>query len=578
MKRTFCHLTAICTAVIVLTGCLVRDSFRQEQIAMKKKATAPGNQYYFYTESQLYKKKGDLKAAIEYLGKAIGLDQDSIYLKRELADLHTDNKDPEKALTVLEDILAEHPKDIETLVRYGQLNQSMKRIEQAKAAYEKALSGDPNRENLYIRLGRIYMSQENWTDAFRIYSQLTDLFPASYVGHFYLGKLHAEQGRKKDAEKAFKKTTSLAPELLEPRFELIELYRSEIGDEEKTLEIIEIYNDILKKNPQSTRGAVEFGLFYHELGRFEEAADIFEKLGKRSLSEKVVLTTIIRQYFEKEKFKEVKTALDYMLEGAPESSDLFYISGLTHNQLDQTDTAIAHFNKVDATSRFFENAVINAALIYQKRGEVDTAISKLRTAIEMAPNNLEFFLYLGTLFEEKKAYPEAEKVLNDGISLDPNSPKLHFRLGVVYDKWGRKDDCIEAMKKVIQLDPKHANALNYLGYTYADLGQNLEEAEHLIQRALAEKPNDGYITDSLGWVYYQKGLFDKALKYIQKAVDLVPDDPTILEHLGDVYLKLNNHGKAAEFYKRSLEHLKGDTSAIEKKIKEASRPESVPDE
>ena len=141
---------------------------------------------------------------------------------------------------------------------------------------------------------------------------------------------------------------------------------------------------------------------------------------------------------------------------------------------------------------------------------------------------------------------------------------------MVYDKWNRKDDCIAAMKAVVRLDPKHANALNYLGYTYAELGRNLEEAEQLIQRALEQKPNDGYITDSLGWVYYQKGLFESALKYIEKAVELVPDDPTILEHLGDTYLKISDEKKALQFYRRSLLKKEKDRDDLEKKIRELS--------
>ncbi len=67
------------------------------------------------------------------------------------------------------------------------------------------------------------------------------------------------------------------------------------------------------------------------------------------------------------------------------------------------------------------------------------------------------------------------------------------------------------MKKVIKLDPKDANALNYLGYTYTEMGQNLEEAERLIKKALTFKPGDGYITDSLGWVYYKTGRYKEAL-------------------------------------------------------------------
>jgi Tfp pilus assembly protein PilF len=138
---------------------------------------------------------------------------------------------------------------------------------------------------------------------------------------------------------------------------------------------------------------------------------------------------------------------------------------------------------------------------------------------------------------------------------------------VVYDKAKKKEASMEAMRKVIALDPKHANALNYLGYTYADLGQNLDEAERLIKEALKYKPNDGYITDSLGWVYYKKGQFQKALKYLRKAVELVPDDPIMLEHVGDVYLKLDDKANALKFYQKSLQQKDKDTEELEKKIR-----------
>jgi tetratricopeptide (TPR) repeat protein len=124
------------------------------------------------------------------------------------------------------------------------------------------------------------------------------------------------------------------------------------------------------------------------------------------------------------------------------------------------------------------------------------------------------------------------------------------------------------MRTVLSFDPKHANALNYLGYTFAELGENLEEAERLIKAALAQKPDDGYITDSLGWVYYKKGLLTKALKYLKKAVSLVPDDPIILEHLGDAYLGLSDKKKALQFYQRSLKKKEKYKAALEKKIKE----------
>ena len=103
-------------------------------------------------------------------------------------------------------------------------------------------------------------------------------------------------------------------------------------------------------------------------------------------------------------------------------------------------------------------------------------------------------------------------------------------------------------------------------YTFADLGRNLDEAERLIREALNHKPDDGYITDSLGWVYFKKGQYGKAIEILEKAVTLVPDDPIMLEHLGDAYLKVDNKAKALEFYKRSLLLKKKDKETIEKKI------------
>jgi tetratricopeptide (TPR) repeat protein len=163
-------------------------------------------------------------------------------------------------------------------------------------------------------------------------------------------------------------------------------------------------------------------------------------------------------------------------------------------------------------------------------------------------------------------YSQAIETINKGIAISPQDSKLYFRQGVIYDKWGKKNESIKSMKAVIRLDSKDANALNYLGYTYADLGIQLDEAERLVREALKYRPDDGYITDSLGWVFYKRGDFDKALPILKKAAKLVPEDPTILEHVGDTYLKLGDQKNALKYYQKSLKEQKDDTTAIRQKI------------
>ena len=90
-------------------------------------------------------------------------------------------------------------------------------------------------------------------------------------------------------------------------------------------------------------------------------------------------------------------------------------------------------------------------------------------------------------------------MLGQGLKVSPENQRLHFRLGVVLEKMGESLGSVNQMEKAIALNPRDASALNHLGYTLAELGIRLEEAEEFIRRALEIKPEDGYITDSLGW-------------------------------------------------------------------------------
>jgi tetratricopeptide (TPR) repeat protein len=89
---------------------------------------------------------------------------------------------------------------------------------------------------------------------------------------------------------------------------------------------------------------------------------------------------------------------------------------------------------------------------------------------------------------------------------------------------------------------------------------------------LKHKPDDGYITDSLGWVLYKKGLFQEALIYLEKAVKLTADDPIILEHLGDAYLQINDKENALKYYQKSLQLKTEDTKILEDKINDLLEP------
>src|SRR2546428_10800801 len=119
------------------------------------------------------------------------------------------------------------------------------------------------------------------------------------------------------------------------------------------------------------------------------------------------------------------------------------------------------------------------------------------------------------------------------------------------------------MKKAIELNPQNAPALNYLAYTWAEMGVQLDESENLVMRALKIEPNDGFYIDTLGWVYYQRGDYPRAVEQLERAVELAGEDPTVAEHLGDAYDRGGHPRDALRVYRDALARAK-DTPQIER--------------
>ena len=108
------------------------------------------------------------------------------------------------------------------------------------------------------------------------------------------------------------------------------------------------------------------------------------------------------------------------------------------------------------------------------------------------------------------------------------------------------------MRKALELQPEQPHVLNYLGYSWIDQGMNLEEGMKMLQRATELRPDDGAITDSVGWAFYRLGQFDKAVEWLERASEQKGDDATIIEHLGDAYWHVGRKREARFQWERAL--------------------------
>src|SRR5690606_4345270 len=193
------------------------------------------------------------------------------------------------------------------------------------------------------------------------------------------------------------------------------------------------------------------------------------------------------------------------------------------------------------------------------------ALAEAEAVRARAPSR-QLDLYVASLRSKSGDFDGAVAFLKELLAEAPGDEELLYNLGVIHGEAGRSEESLAYMRQVLAVTPDHPGALNYIGYTLAEQGRDLDEAERMITRALEQRPDDGYITDSLGWVYNMRAremldagrveegraLLERAIRELERAALLTGGDPVISEHLGDAYLLLEDRRRALRFYEEAV--------------------------
>lgn len=243
---------------------------------------------------------------------------------------------------------------------------------------------------------------------------------------------------------------------------------------------------------------------------------------------------------------------------APNLSNGHIVLGTIKARNERYSEAIEHFLKVDEKSQDYSLAQMEAANLYEKLEQREKAISLLEDLYKTT-KEVSALIQIGHIYRVEEdykgsvdAYNRAAKKIEDPI------PEEYWHLlyarGMAYERMKEFEKAEDDLLKALAYQPDHPYILNYLGYSWADQGVNLDQSLDMIERAVALEPNDGYIADSLGWVLYRMDKFEDAVPHIEKAVELRPYDAVINDHLGDVYWQTGRRLEAKFQWERALNH------------------------
>jgi tetratricopeptide (TPR) repeat protein len=243
-----------------------------------------------------------------------------------------------------------------------------------------------------------------------------------------------------------------------------------------------------------------------------------------------------------------------------------------YEQLKKPHYAIKVYEKVPPTSPLRRNSEIQMAINLDSLDRTDEARQHLDKLIEQRPKDIEAITALGNIMRGRKMFAECAEVYGKGIETianpeRPNWTIFYFR-GICHERSKQWPKAEADLKKSLELFPDQPHVLNYLGYSWVDQGVNLDEGMRMIRRAVDQRPDDGYIVDSLGWAYYRIANYEEAVRYLERAVELKPEDPTINDHLGDAYWRVgrNLEARFQWAHARDLKPEPDELAKIEEKL------------
>jgi len=235
--------------------------------------------------------------------------------------------------------------------------------------------------------------------------------------------------------------------------------------------------------------------------------------------------------------------------------------------------AIKVYERMPASSPLKRNAQIQLAIDLDSVDRTEEAIKILKGVTADEPKDIEAVMALGNIERGRKKFADCVGTYSQGIDLLPKAPDknswvYYYYRGICEERSKQWNKAEVDMRKALELQPEQPHVLNYLGYSWIDQGINLDEGMKLIKRAVEQRPDDGYIVDSLGWAYFRTGNYEDAVKNLERAIDLKPEDPTINDHLGDAYWRVGRtlEAKFQWAHARDLKPEPEDLPRIEAKI------------
>jgi len=559
LRRALPLLVALSTlSTLGLAGCSALRGPGRAKPDVVERPEAPAE--YDYLVGRQLELDGELEESLAAYQRALAKDPSSALLYRKVAEMLARAGRPDEAVPYAQRALELDPDDADVRVFLGTLHRLRRDVAAAEAVLLEP-DGSPLDADSALLLYGLYADANRDDDALRIARWMVRSDPTNLRSYFALARAYEKMERYPEAERALRQALQQHPESLAV-YSALARGRRQRGDREGE---IAIYREVLRSQPHHHATLVALADAYLGLEHWDEARRTLEEIEQRYPDD---LRSIVRLGYldlEQKDYAAAAARFEKALADNPEQHEVHYLLGLVQRRASRLAEAQASFERVPPEHERWSDARLQIASMKERQEDFAGALAEAEAVRARAPSR-QLDLYVASLRSKAGDFEGAVAFLKELLEQTPGDEDLLYNLGVVHGEAGRSDESLAYMQQVLAVSPDHPGALNYVGYTMAERGQDLDEAERMITRASEQRPDDGYITDSLGWVFYMRAkqlldagrvedgraMLERAVRELERAAQLTGGDPVISEHLGDAHLLLEDRARALRFYEEAV--------------------------
>ncbi len=427
------------------------------------------------------------------------------------------------------------------------------KLDEARPHLDKLLAVEGDVSKFFMQLNNLLVRNVDKAETLELVQQFAEPYPELPEAHFAVSQAAWLANQFDIAQQRMKLVLTLRPD-----WEMAAIHNGRILRRISSASAIEFYESYLETYPKANKTRITFARMLVAEKNYIKARSQFRQLLTENPENANVVLAVGLLSMELQDFDAAEENFKKTLElGYKDLNTIRFYLARIYEKTQRIDMAMEWYRSVTRGNQFL-SAQIRYAFLLSKQGKLSEARKHLQQLpVKNDQQRAHLIVTEAELLREAGAHQEVFYLLSNGLEKLPEYPELLYDRAMAAERIGKLDVLERDLRKLIQLKPNHAHAHNALGYSFAEHSNRLPEALELIEKAIKLSPEDPYIIDSLGWVYYRMGNLNKGVSYLKQAF-VIKRDPEIAAHLGEVLWMQGTKEEAKEVWRSTIKSHPGN--------------------